>query len=210
MVPVHVEPEVVAGLEDQTVRQLRNAVSHAVTTLLSGALEGRVRPWDLAALRDGARTLGEVTSAVVVHLDDDVLVVELRPAGRYVALRRIDDGWRLARFVVPGEFTLPPETTRRVPLHGCDPDAVLAALGIDRPPGVELEYASEDLGQGETETRYRYQWTDGTRTVLAEEVKHEIYDGATPYTTYLRGVVVDGEHGRILRGSGEDAVLIEG
>jgi hypothetical protein len=26
---------------------------------------------------------------------------------------------------------------------------------------------------------------------LAEEVKNEIYDGARPYTTYVRGVIVD-------------------
>jgi len=210
MFPVHVEPEVVVALEDQPPRQLRNAVSHAVTALLADDLDGRVRPWDLAGLRDGARILGEVTSARAVHVADDVLVVELVPDGRHVALRRIDDGWRLARFVVPGEHTLPPETTRRIRLSGSGPDAVLAALGIERPPGIELEYLCEDLGQGETESRYRYRWVADGRSVLAEEVKNEIYDGATPYTTYLRGVVVDGEHGRILSATGEDAVLIEG
>jgi hypothetical protein len=57
---------------------------------------------------------------------------------------------------------------------------------------------------------YGYEWTDGTRTVLAEEIKTEIFDGATPYSRYLRGIIVDGEHGAILSGSGEDAPLIEG
>ena len=46
--------------------------------------------------------------------------------------------------------------------------------------------------------------------MLAEEVKNEIYDGATPYTTYLRGVVIDGERGVLLTGSGDDALVIEG
>ncbi|WP_319455437.1 MULTISPECIES: hypothetical protein [unclassified Mycobacterium] len=210
MFPVHVEPEVVAALEDQTPRQLRNGVSHAVTALLADDLDGRVRPWDLAGLRDGARTLGEVTSARAVHVAADVLVVELVPAGRRIALRRIDDGWRLARFVEAGEHTLPPEATRRITLSGWGPDSVLAALGIDRPSGVELEYLSEDLGQGETESRCRYQWVADGRSVLAEEVRNEIYDGATPYTTYLRGVVVDGDRGMLLTGSGDRAVVVEG
>ena len=28
--------------------------------------------------------------------------------------------------------------------------------------------------------------------ILAEEIKNEIYDGATPYSTYVRGVIIDG------------------
>jgi hypothetical protein len=44
------------------------------------------------------------------------------------------------------------------------PDSVLAALGIAKPEDVELEVVAEDLGQGETETRYRYQWTEGGRS----------------------------------------------
>ena len=73
-----------------------------------------------------------------------------------------------------------PEIARRVELPGWGPDSVLAALGIAKPDDVELEVVSEDLGQGETQTRYRYQWTDGGRSIVAEEVKNEIYDGATP------------------------------
>jgi hypothetical protein len=169
-----------------------------------------VRPWDVAGLRAGAATLGAVTSAVAVHVDDDVLVAELRPSGKLIAQRRIEHGWRLARFVAPGETVLPPETTRRVALTGDGPDAVLAALGITKPAGVEARHSSEYLGQGETESRYGYSWTDGTRTVLAEEVENEIFDGATPRWSSLHGVVVDGEHGVILNGSGEDALLIEG
>jgi hypothetical protein len=90
------------------------------------------------------------------------------------------------------------------------PDSVLAALGIAKPAGVELEVVSEDLGHGETETSYRYQWAEGGRSILAEEIKNEIYDGATPYSTYVRGVIVDGDRGVLLTGSGDSAVVIEG
>ena len=55
-----------------------------------------------------------------------------------------------------------------------------------------------------------YQWTKGGRSILAEEVKNEIYDGATPYSTYVRGVIVDGDRGELLIGSGGSAVVIEG
>ena len=41
---------------------------------------------------------------------------------------------------------------------------------------VELEVVSAYLGEGE-----------GDRSILAEEVKNEICDGATPYSTYVRG-----------------------
>ena len=58
--------------------------------------------------------------------------------------------------------------------------------------------------------RWRYSWTDGGRSVLAEEIRREIFDGATPATRYLRGVVVEGDHGRILSGAGDSATLIEG
>lgn len=209
-VSVVLAPEVVAALDEWTQRQVRNAVTAAVDLLVDGGLEKWVRPWDVAGLRAGAATLGEVSSAAAVHLDEVVLVAELRPAARRIALRRVEHGWRLARFLADGETTLPPETTSHVPLRGDGPDAVLAALGIERPGGVELEYGSEELGQGETEYRYGYRWTDGSRSVIAEEVRREIFDGATPYTRYLRGVVVDGERGRILSGSGDSALLIEG
>jgi len=44
----------------------------------------------------------------------------------------------------------------------------------------------------------------------AEEVKNEIYDGATPYSTYVRGVIVDGDRGVLLTGSGDSALVIKG
>ena len=209
-VDVVLTTEVVAALGDWTQRQARNAVFEVVELVRSGDFEGRVRPWDLAALRRDAADLGDVSTARAVHLDAEVLVAELLPSGRHIALRRTDHGWRLARFVAPGVTTLPPETTRRVPLDGSGPDAVLAALGLTRPHDVQMRYVTTELGQGETEYRHGYEWTDGTRTVLAEEVKKEIFDGATPYSRYLRGIVVDGDHGAILSGSGEDALLIEG
>ncbi|MBE1546823.1 hypothetical protein GGC64_000831 [Mycobacterium sp. OAS707] len=45
---------------------------------------------------------------------------------------------------------------------------------------------------------------------MAEEVKNEIYDGATPYTTYVRGVIVEGNRGVLLTGRGDSALVIEG
>ena len=49
----------------------------------------------------------------------------------------------------------------------------------------------------------------GDRSILAEEVKNEIYDGATPYSTYVRGVIVDGDRGVLLTGTGDSALVIE-
>jgi hypothetical protein len=46
--------------------------------------------------------------------------------------------------------------------------------------------------------------------ILAEEVKNEIFDGATPYSTYVRGVIIDGERGVLLTGKGDSAMVIEG
>ena len=45
---------------------------------------------------------------------------------------------------------------------------------------------------------------------LAEEVKNEIWDSATPYSTYVRGVIVDGDRGVLLTGRDERALSIEG
>jgi hypothetical protein len=75
---------------------------------------------------------------------------------------------------------------------------------------AELELVSGYLGQGETETSHRYQWTEGGRSILAEEVKNEIYDGATPYTTYVRKVIVDGERGVLVTGRDDSSLIIEG
>ena len=127
-----------------------------------------------------------------------------------MVFRGVDDEWRLVRFADDDDVSIRPETTRRVELRGSAPDSVLAALGIAKPDGVELEVVSEDLGQGETQTRYRYQWTEGGRSILAEEVKNEIYDGATPYSTYVRGVIIDGDRGVLLTGRDDSALIIEG
>ena len=37
-----------------------------------------------------------------------------------------------------------------------------------------------------------------------------MYDGATPYSTYVRGVIIDGDRGVLLTGSGDSALVIEG
>jgi hypothetical protein len=75
---------------------------------------------------------------------------------------------------------------------------------------VELEVVSEYLGEGQTDTSHRYQWTERGRSILAEDVKNEIYHGATPYSAYVRGVIVDGGRGVLLTGRGDSALIIEG
>jgi hypothetical protein len=189
---------------------IESAIAGGVRRLVEGALSGGVRPWDLPELQRRATGLGEVASARAVSVGEDVLVAELQPGGERIVFRGVDDEWRLVRFADGDDVSIRPETTRRVALHGGGPDSVLAALGIAKPDGVELEVVSEDLGQGETETRYRYQWTEGGRSILAEEVKNEIYDGATPYSTYVRGVIIDGDRGVLLTGSGDSAQVFEG
>ena len=88
--------------------------------------------------------------------------------------------------------------------------AGLGEVTSARAVSVDEDVLSEDLGQGETETRHRYQWTEGRRSILAEDIKNEIYDGATPYTTYVRGVIVDGDRGVLLTGRDDSALIIEG
>jgi hypothetical protein len=44
----------------------------------------------------------------------------------------------------------------------------------------------------------------------AEEVKNGIFDGATPYSTYVRGVIVDGDRGVLLTGRDGSALIVEG
>ena len=78
--------------------------------------------------------------------------------------------WWLVRFAEGVDFSVRPETSRRVTLTGSGSDAVLEALGLVKPDGVECEYFTRDLGQGETDTRQRYTWTGGGRSVVAEEV----------------------------------------
>ena len=63
--------------------------------------------------------------------------------------------------------------------------AVMAALGIVEP---------DDIG----------------RSILAEEIKNEIFDGAAPYSTYVRGVIIDGDCGVLLTGRDDSALIIEG
>jgi hypothetical protein len=188
---------------------IRSAIAGAVRRLLDNDLAATVRPWDLAGLQRHAAALGEVSSARAVSVDENVLAAELLPGGQRILFRG-GDGWRLVRFADSADLTLRPETTRRVELQGSTPGSVLNALGLVKPDDVELEMSSEYTGQGETKTVSRYQWTDGDRSVLAEEVKSEIFDGATPYSTYVRAVIVDGDRGVLLTGSGDSAVVIEG
>jgi hypothetical protein len=220
VIEVDLAPEVHAALRTMKDRgtppprchkgPIRSAIAGGVRRMVENELAGGVRPWDLPGLQRHAAALGEVSSARAVSVDENVLAAELLPGGRRILFRGVDDEWRLVRFVDGSDVTLRPETTRRVELRGWGPDSVLTALGIEKPPGVELEYTSEDLGQGETETVYRYQWTDGGRSFLAEEIKTEIFDGATPYSTYVRGVIIDGERGVLLTGRDDSALVIEG
>jgi hypothetical protein len=48
------------------------------------------------------------------------------------------------------------------------------------------------------------------RSFLAEEVKTEMFDGAAPYSTYVRGMITDSDRGVLLIGRGDNAVAIEG
>jgi hypothetical protein len=220
LIPVELAPEVTASLRAMKDRGtppprchkgvVESAIAGAVRRLIEGPLASGVRPWDLGELQRRAAGLGEVSSARAVSVDEDVLVAELLPGGQRIVFRGVDDEWRLVRFTDDDDVSIRPETTRRVELHGWGPDSVLAALGIAKPDGVELEVESDDLGQGETETRHRYQWTEGGRSILAEEVKNEIYDGATPYTAYVRGVILDGDRGLLLTGRDDSALIIEG
>jgi hypothetical protein len=46
---------------------------------------------------------------------------------------------------------------------------------------------------------------------LAPDVRQDRdFDGATPYSTYVRGVIIDGDCGVLLTGSGDNALVIEG
>ena len=189
---------------------IESAIASGVRRLSDGTLQSGVRPWDLPELARRAAGLGEVSAARALSVDENLLVAELLPSGQRIVLRGVDDGWRLVRFVDGDDVSIRPETTRRVELSGWGPDSVLIALGLVRPDGVKLEVVSEYLGQGETKTSVGYQWTEGSRSILAEEVKNEIYDGATPYTTYVRGVIVDGDRGVLLTGRDDSALIIEG
>jgi hypothetical protein len=40
--------------------------------------------------------------------------------------------------------------------------------------------------------------------------QNEIFDGATPYTTYVRGVIIDGDRGVLLTGRYDSALITEG
>jgi hypothetical protein len=117
-----------------------------------------------------------------------VLVAELLPSAQRIVFRGVDDEWRLVKFADGDDVSIPPETTRQ----------------------VELEVVSEYLGEGETKTCYRYQWAEDGRSILAEEVKNEVYDGATPYSTYVRGVIIDCAGGVLLTGKDDSARIIEG
>ena len=189
---------------------IESAIADGVRRLVEDTLSSAVRPWDLPALQRRAASLGEVSSAHAVSVDENVLVAELAPGGQRIVFRGVDDQWRLVRFADGDDISIRPETTLRVELCGSAPDSVLIAMSVNKPADVELEVVSEDLGQGETETRYRYEWTEDGRSILAEEVKNEIYDGATPYTTYVRGVIVDGDRGVLLTGRDDSALIIEG
>jgi hypothetical protein len=220
LIPVEFAPEVHASLRALKdhgtppprchTAAIQSAIAGAVRRLVEGTLSSAVRPWDLPALQRRAASLGEVASARAISVSESVLVAELLPRGQRIVFRGVDDEWRLVRFADGDDVSIRPETTVRADLCGSAPDSVLIAMGVNKPADVELEVVSEDLGQGETQTRYRYQWTEGGKSILAEEVKNEIYDGATPYTTYVRGVIVDGDRGVLLTGRDDSALIIEG
>jgi hypothetical protein len=188
---------------------IRSAIANAVRWLLDNDLATKVRPWDLPALQRHAAAVGEVSSARAVSVDENVLVAELLPGGQRILFRGADDGWRLVRFVEGDDVSLRPETIRSVELAGWGPDAVLRVLGIVKPDGVRMETTTEFDGQA-TVTIDRYEWAEYGRTVLAEHVKRDPYDGVSPYSMLVRGVVIEGDRGALLAGSDDRVVLIEG
>lgn len=220
MIPVELTPDVSASLRAMKDRGsppprchsgvIKSGIAGAVARLVEDNLSGIVRPWDLPELQRRAAGLGEVSAARVVSVDENSLVAELVPGGQRIVFRGVEDQWRLVRFADGDDVSIRPETTRRVELQGSAPGSVLTALGLVKPDDVDLDVVSEYLGEGETETRHRYQWTEGGRSILAEEVKNEIYDGATPYSTYVRGVIIDGDRGVLLTGKDDSALIIEG
>ena len=220
---VDLAPEVVVALQRMRERDdvplrcnkgpIRAAVAAAVHALAADELGARVRPWDLSALRRAAAGLGPVDGATVLFVDDDVLVAELRPDGRRIALRGDDDSWRLVRFLAaserPDAVRLSSESRREITLDRLSVEGVLAALGIDKPDDVELDVESAKLAHGETETRYRYLFTHQGRSVLAEEVNCA-FDDTDLSSCRVRGVVIDNGSGALLTGSRDRAVLIRG
>jgi hypothetical protein len=79
----------------------------------------------------------------------------------------------------------------------------------DQPDDVELEVVSKCLGEDETEASYRHRWTEGDRSIPAEEVKNEIYDGAMRYSTYVRRVIVDGDRAALFTARDDNALIVE-
>jgi hypothetical protein len=220
VIPVDLAPEVLDTLRAMKDRgeplprchkgPIRSAIAGAVRRLVDDDLGGSVRPWDMPALRRRAAAIGAVAGARAVLVDENVLVAELSPGGERILFRGADGGWRLVRFADGADISLRPERTRRVALSGWGPESVLTALGLTKPDGVELEVVTEDLGQGETRTRYRYQWSESGRSIVAEEVRHEIYDGATPASSSVRAVILEGDGGVVLTGRDGSAVITEG
>ena len=102
------------GTPSCTKAAIRSAVSAAVRRLLADDLDGIVRPWDLPALRREAVGLGNVDAVQVISVGADALVAELRPSGRRIVFRGVDDGWRLVRFATDDEVSLRPERVRSV------------------------------------------------------------------------------------------------
>lgn len=153
-------------------------------------------------LRCNKGPIRTAVAAAVRALNDDNLGPNVRPWDLSALRRRAAE--------ITDQVRLIPETTREITLADFSPDAVLTALGVAEPDDVELDVDSEDLGQGQSETRYRYLFTDNGRSVLAEEVKNEIFDGATPCSRYLRGVLIDGGRGALVTASRDGAVLTQG
>ena len=116
------------------------------------------------------------------------------------AVRRLLDN-ALSSGVRPWDL---PELRRRAAgLGGVSP---ARAVSVD-----ENVLVAELLPGGERIVfRGRNPWAEGGRSIVAEKVKNEIYEGATPYSTYVRGVIIDGYRGVLLTGSGDSALVIEG
>jgi hypothetical protein len=166
-IPVDLAPEVAEAVSGTTDRRFTG-----------GAVKSAVR-WAAGA---------DVTSATVLELtldtDPPQLVAELRPAGNRVVLYAGESTWTL----------VPKHVVRlEVPAGVDELDWVMSTLaevaGVEPARPAHVDRSWEDLGMGEHRSVRSVRWSSGDVRVTAEVAEHEIYDGATPAWTVLRGSV---------------------
>jgi hypothetical protein len=218
LIPVELAPEATASLRAMKdggtppprchKGVINSAIAGGVRRLIDGSLSGGVRPWDLQALQRRPTGLGEVSSARAVSVDDSVLVAELLPDGQRIVFRGVGGEWRLVRFADDGDVSIRPETTRRTARlrTGCGAGGAAHRQTRRRRAGGGFRRP----GSGRDRDFLPLSVVRRRAIDTGRRVKNEIYDGATPYSTYVRGVIVDGDRGVLLTGRDDSALIIEG